>query len=213
VTAPGDDRTAVTPTHELVVLVHGLAAGPSWMRPLARFLERQGYRTHCWRYASLTGSLQVHARRLREVLGDCMARATPVHLVAHSMGSIVTQLALAGRSWPDLGRVVLLAPPNHGSPVARLLAPFARRLCPVVAELSSHPASLVRRMKPPCGVQVGTIRARYDLLVPGSSTMLDGQQDSICFRATHTSLLLQRSVARQVHAFLATGRFNGPAAH
>jgi len=212
VTVPGDDKTAVTPTDELVVLVHGLAAGPSWMRPLARFLERQGYRTHCWRYASLAGSLQVHAPRLRQVLRDCMARARRVHVVAHSMGSIVTRLALAGESWPELGRVVLLAPPNHGSPVARLLAPFAGRLCPAVAELSSHPASLVHRMNPPRGVEVGTIRARYDLLVPGSSTMLDGQQDHIGFHATHTSLLLQRSVARQVHAFLATGRFHRPAA-
>jgi len=124
------------------------------------------------------------------------------------MGAIIVRLALSNGPPPHLGRVVLMAPPNHGSPVARFLAPFACPICPVVSELSSRPDSLVNHIEPLDGVQVGVIAARFDWLVPLTNTILDGQTDHICLTATHNSLLFQPAVARNVHAFLSTGRFD-----
>jgi len=172
---------------------------------LEKRLQRIGYLTHNWGYPSLSGRLDHHARCLRQIIDERLESGSRVHVVAHSMGSIVTRLALS--LGDNSGRAVLIAPPNRGSPVARFLAPLMPSFCPVVDELSSHPNSFVNRL-PPCGnVEIGCIAARFDLLVPPSCTELDGQADRVCLTATHNSLVFQRRTARLVHAFLSTGRF------
>jgi pimeloyl-ACP methyl ester carboxylesterase len=140
-------------------------------------------------------------------------RCDLLHVVAHSMGAIVVRLAMRGERLPHLGRLVLIAPPNRGTPVARLFGPLLRPVCPAVAELSNSADSFVNQIGACDGLQVGVIAARYDLTVPRSSTLLDGQTDHICLAGTHNSLLFQQTTAAQVHAFLSTGRFNaGPKA-
>ncbi|HIF31273.1 MAG: alpha/beta fold hydrolase, partial [Pirellulaceae bacterium] len=193
---------------QLVVLVHGIASKRFWMLFLMWALQRRGYSTRNWGYPSLSGSLDRHARRLRTLLEESTRLGNEVHLVGHSMGAIISRLALSYGPLPGLGRVVLIAPPNHGSPVAKLLSFVLRGLCPVLGELSNRSESNVNQIGPVHGVSVGIIGARFDLLVPLASTLLDGQTDHICLTATHNSLLFQQRTVRNVDAFLSTGRFS-----
>ena len=192
---------------EVVIIIHGIISSRLVTRVLERRLQHLGYTTHNWSYPSSFGSLEKHAAQLHNALEEYSQSGTRVHLVAHSMGAIVARLALSYGSHSCLGRVVLLAPPNHGSPVARFLGPLFWPICPAATQLSSHPHSFVNQLAQPLDREIGIISARYDMLVPNKSTHLEGQQDTICLAATHNSLLFQKSVIRYIDKFLATGKF------
>ena len=192
---------------ELVVLIHGLASKRFWMRPLEQRIRRHGYNTYNWGYRSLRRSLHYHADRLRQELEQRASQTQRIHIVAHSMGAIITRLVLSPLPSDNIGRVVFLAPPNHGSPVARFFGPLVRPVNPTMSEISSRSDSVVNRIGRLNDVTTGVIGARFDMLVPWSSTILEGQTDRILLPATHNSLLIQYSSFKQILAFLAHGAF------
>lgn len=73
--------------------------------------------------------------------------------------------------------------------------------------MSDHDNSFVSRLPSPNFVDIGIIAARFDALVPVASTHLDGERQHVILNATHNSLLLSRTAANHILAFIATGRF------
>jgi pimeloyl-ACP methyl ester carboxylesterase len=178
------------------------------LEPLRRALERQGFRAVNWHYRSLWGSIETHASRLavkaKELEED--AGVERLHFVGHSMGAIVVRRALAMTRPRNLGRVVLLAPPNRGARLADLaLRLFGRRLV-AATELCSHPDSYVNRLAPAADLDCGVIAASWDHAVSLASTHLPGQRDHLVLRGLHT-LPLHRLAPAQVGHFLREGRF------
>ena len=199
---------AAAPAGETVLLVHGLLRTPRSLATLARSLERAGYATRRFGYRSTRGGIADHAIALEALLvelasGDC----TRLHLVGHSLGNLVARAALERFRHAKLGRVVMLVPPNRGSPVARWLAPWLGDFVPVLRELSDGPGSAVLALPARPDVPIGIIAARYDHLVPERSTHLAGERDHVRIAATHTSVLWNRRVQELVRAFLRDGRF------
>jgi len=196
---------------ETVVLVHGLAA-PRWvMSPLGRFLGCSGFGVVNWGYASIRRSIEWHGEALRERLEQLVNSSVDrCHLVTHSMGSIVARCALAGGGRPNVGRVVMLAPPNHGSHVARRLAPYLGFACQPLRQLSDDSASFVRGLPQPDALEIGIIAAASDAVVPLASTRLACQRDHIVLPGRHGLLPLRPDTARQVLTFLREGRFAHP---
>lgn len=194
---------------ETVVLIHSLAA-PRWvMSPLARSLRRKGYRVKNWGYPSIRRGVEAHAVRLRAFLAELAETSIGVcHLVTHSMGGIVARCALTPDPPADIGRVVMLAPPNHGSHVARSLTPYLGFVCQPLRELSDEPVSFVRKLAEPRGFDVGIIAAASDHVVSLDSTHLECENDHIVLPGRHGLLPLRRDTARQVEAFLRDGRFD-----
>ncbi|MBL8841745.1 MAG: alpha/beta fold hydrolase [Planctomycetes bacterium] len=197
------------PPRELVVLVHGLLRTPRSLGSLARSLERDGFATCRFGYPSVRGSLDGHARAFAAELArlEATAGGARLHVVGHSMGNVVARAALALARPATLGRVVMLVPPNRGSPVARWLAPLLGGLLPALRELSDHADSRVRQLAALPGVEVGIIAARLDHLVPEASTHLVGECDHVRLLSTHTGVLRDRAVHAHVVAFLRDGRF------
>ena len=189
-----------------MVLVHGFASGRRHFWYLERKLKQIGYQATIWRYNSFRGPLTRHSTRLREHLASLVAENdTGVHIVAHSMGTIVSRLALS-ETLDGFGKLVLLAPPNHGIPLARVVS----NVLPTeasVAQLSSAPGGMIRQMQPNPDLVIGNIAARFDPIVPMSSTHLPHQTDHISITASHNSLLFQPSVCRLIDRFLKTERF------
>ena len=97
------------------MFVHGLWMRAPTLRLQARRVERRGFRSDCeFSYASVTGTLAIHARRLARHV--TLLDASRVHLVGHSMGTLVILKMLAEFRDPRIGRAVLLGdPPFHGS--------------------------------------------------------------------------------------------------
>jgi pimeloyl-ACP methyl ester carboxylesterase len=171
-------------------------------------LARQGYRAVNWRYSSLRGSIEKHAAQLaakaKELNDDTTVER--LHFVGHSMGAIVVRSALAMQRPRKLGRVVLLAPPNHGARLADLALRLFRRWPSAARELSSHPNSYVNGLAPAADLDCGIIAASWDHAVSLASTHLPGERDHITLRGLHTLPLHWRAPA-QVGHFLREGRF------
>lgn len=117
---------------QAVLMLHGLAA-PRWsMHMLGKHLHDEGgFEIINIQYASTRQSIDEHARSLDSVIRSLPGFET-IHMVGHSMGNIVIRRYLAGdddpvSGWqpdPRIGRIVMIAPPNHGASAAVRLAKY-----------------------------------------------------------------------------------------
>jgi pimeloyl-ACP methyl ester carboxylesterase len=192
-----------------VAFVHGYLANTLVMAPLSVRLRRRGYAPTNWGYWNPACSLLLHAERFARRLEalDADPAVDVLHLVTHSMGGVIARAALDRYRPAKLGRVVMLAPPNHGSFVAtRAAGTFGRFLKPVI-ELSTEPGSLVNTLPMPPGLDLAVIAAQYDALVSEASTRPDVPHAFVALPTWHTGLLFRRETADLVAGFLATGEF------
>lgn len=192
---------------ELVILVHGFGAKRVVMWPLAVRLRSSGFNVRQWIYRSLFDSIDTHGSRLFDFLSTKIPATRRFHIVAHSMGCIVTRSALARGHLPNLGRLVFLAPPNTGSPAARIASMIVGRLVTPTVELSDTAGSYVNSLSTACHAETAVLAARWDLLVPISNTHLPTESAHATLNATHNSLLLSNVACRKSAMFLRTGRF------
>ena len=105
----------------MILFVHGLwltGLESAWLR--RKLGAELGIETAVFRYNSITESIGEVVERLHSFVVE--SKAPVLHLVGHSLGSIVILRLL--EKYPDVppGRVVLLAPPLQGSCVARRVA-------------------------------------------------------------------------------------------
>ncbi len=201
------DNTAAA--HEAVIILHGLAAHWLVMSRMASTISAEGYHVINWGYHSIWSPIEYHARRLRNRLADLESnpKIRRIHLVTHSMGSIVTRVAILPGHPQKLGRIVMLGPPNHGSHIARRLSSPLGWMCPPLSQLSDRQESFVNQLPEPQAIEIGVIAAAKDLVVPRDSTLLSMQRDWIVLPGHHGLLPLRRDTTRQVLAFLRGGRF------
>lgn len=214
-----------TPERECVVLLHGVALSNWVMRPLARVLERAGYRVVNLSYPSRTMPLEQIAREFlpAELRAHDIARAPRVHFVAHSMGSLLTRLLLRDHRPANLGRVVMLGPPNHGSAAAdrSQRSVVLRKIMGVnLPELGTGPDAAAAQLGP-ADFEVGIIAGNrhinplfdeelggeHDGVVTTESARLQGMRDFIVLPHSHTVMLWREAVHAQILAFLRDGKF------
>ena len=225
---------ASSPAAETVVLLHGVAASHLMLRPLAKRLERDGYRVVNLAYPSRTMSIETLAADwLPARLRECGAESAPrLNFVTHSMGGLVLRQWIATQPAPaNLGRVVMLAPPNAGSEVADRLANFPpyRWIIGVNARsLGTRATDLPRALgpwpdgAPPLGVIAGdrTLNRLFSAWLAGpndgkvtvASARLAGMSDFTVLHHSHTWLPWAADTVAQVRVFLQQGRFEHPPA-
>lgn len=192
---------------EAVVLVHGLMANTLVMESLARWLKPQFDAVLNWGYPSIFSPIERHARSLAGLLARLDGQCDRIHLVTHSMGGIIARVALAELLPANFGRLVMIAPPNRGSHVARRLAPYLGLVCPPLLQLTDDTSSFVCSLPPPAISELGVIAAQTDFLVNRCSTQLGCERDHIVLPGLHSSLLWRHETARQVAHFLTHGCF------
>ena len=215
------------PGREAVVVLHGVALSRSWTTLLARRLVAQGFAVHNLGYSSRTQPLaELGDRWLPEALRARGLDVAPrLHFVTHSMGGLVVRRFLAGHRPANLGRVVMLVPPNHGSPMADRLqrrALFRRLLGCNLAALGTGPGAFCHTLPPTAGFELGVIagsrrlnplgplwlRQPHDGTVEVASTRLEGMAAHVVLPSSHTAILFHRRAAALAAAFLRTGRFD-----
>ena len=192
---------------ELVVLVHGMGRTPLSMLPMAIALRRQGYEVLNFGYSSYGPSVAQIASKLA---ADVQAArddgpARPVHFVGHSLGNIVVRWILEYERPDDLGRVVMLAPPNQGSRVADRLEGTLGWLLDPLSEVTTDSLSTARRLPPPEGVEFAILAGDRDGKVSVAETFLPGAREHRVVPARHTFIMLRPSVVEMTERFLRTG--------
>ena len=163
--------------------------------------------------------------------GFAACRATGarrVDAVTHSMGGILLREAFARKVPPDLGRVVMLAPPNAGSEVVDALGTvpgFAALNGPAGLELGTAADAAPARLGP-TGADLGVIAGSrsinllLSLLLPNpddgkvsvARTRLEGMCGWLAVPATHPLMMRKPLVVDETIAWLETGRFESAAA-
>jgi pimeloyl-ACP methyl ester carboxylesterase len=205
---------------ETVVLLHGFGGNRLWMRYLASSLSTQGYDVRVWGYPSLTLPIERigerFARYLEEVAcppaenseadSDDQNSPRAVHVVAHSMGNLVTREALA-RVQAPIRRMVMLAPPNGGSFAADRFAPWVGAIFKPLRQMRTCPESYVHSLAYPEQTEIGVIAASLDFVVGHGSSTAPRMVDRVVVQNTHTGMLFSPETARHVAAFLRDGRF------
>lgn len=205
---------------DCVVLLHGLARGPSSLLLIDYALTQRGYQVVNARYPSTKADLPELATHLDAAVARC--GPGKVDFVTHSMGGLLLRL-WAEDNLDRVGRVVMLAPPNKGSEIVDLFgdqAWFAWLNGPAGVRLGTGPEDAPARLPPvefELGVIAGsdTINPLTSALVAGAddgkvsveATKVEGMRAHLTLPVTHTWMMNDPRVIRQVLAFLDDGRF------
>jgi triacylglycerol lipase len=211
---------------ECVVLLHGLGRSSFSMKPVQWKLQKAGYKVVNFSYPSRRYSVErLSETYLREIMtAKVPVDATKVHFVTHSLGGILLRQYLVHHTITNLGRVVMLAPPNHGSKLAdslrrRVLGRWI--LGPAGCELGTAANDLPQRL-PPIGFSLGVIagdvslnpffsnvlEAPDDGKVSVESTKIAGMNDFVAVHSGHTWMMWRSQTLHYILAFLREGKFD-----
>lgn len=132
-----------------------------------------------------------------------------IHFVTHSMGGILVRQYFRDHAVPEADRVVMLAPPNHGSAMVDANRDrwwFRAATGPAGQQLGTAADSLPNTL-PPLPLEVGIIAGRRDGKVAVDSARLAEMKDMRIVDSAHTLIMNSPAVIREVKAFLGNGAF------
>lgn len=213
---------------EHVIILHGIFRTPRSMEPLAQFLKAKGYDVHNIGYASTDDSPETLTQAIySQVKSWTDNPQTKVNIVCYSMGCLLTRVLIHQHRPTNLGRVVMLAPPNQGSEVADFLKKYMNwwykpLYGPAGQQLGTNQEGIRAILgNGPVDYDVGVIAGNASIdpfssaIIPGdndgkvavSRTHLLGEKDHIIMDATHTFIMKNKKVMSQVEYFLGHGVF------
>ena len=211
------DDQLTFPTTEAVLVTHGYTGHRWMMMPLVHHLRQAHFEVVNWGYRSIWRDIESHATAFREQLDRlCSAEGVDrVHIVAHSMGAIVARQALLNDRPNQLGRIVMLGPPNRGSHVARIYAGLFGWMSKPLQQISDGKSSFVNQLADDLAehCEVGIIAAQTDFVVRHASTPLPNSRGRITLPGLHSSMLWRERTAQETIYFLQHGHFSTQSAH
>ncbi|MCA2012639.1 alpha/beta hydrolase [Cereibacter sphaeroides] len=211
---------------DCVVLLHGLARSEASMLVLQEVLNYHGYRTVNETYPSDTAPIADLVGYVGRSAAQCGDER--MHFVTHSLGGILVRAWLAQGHPANLGRVVMLAPPNHGSEIVDAIRQndFLNEVAtflngPATTQLGTGSDSFVDTL-PPVDFELGVvagdvpinpigaamIAGRSDGTVSVDSTRVEGMTDHIIINASHTLIMMNPVAMAEVLEFLRNGVFD-----
>jgi pimeloyl-ACP methyl ester carboxylesterase len=208
-----------------VVLLHGLARTAASMNSMASKLSQAGYTVCNIDYPSRQYRVQSLAREfvLPEIKKCFLDPLTTINFVTHSLGGIIVRQIANENPSVNIGRVVMLSPPNQGSEVVDKLGTwglFEWINGPAGKQLGTTENALPRQLgsaKFELGIITGnrSINLILSTLIPGpddgkvsiENAKLDGMQDFLVVEQAHPFIMGNALVQSQTIHFLKNGYF------
>ena len=222
-----EDAAPALNSNECVILLHGLARTTLSMQRMQRMLQQSGYQVANVDYPSRDHTIEVLApMAIEDGLNQCREKSasSTVHFVTHSLGGILVRVYLADNAIDNLGRVVMLAPPNQGSRAVDELVRipgFDWLNGPAGYQLGKGPESVPLSLGAPdfdfaviAGdrtidpITSAVLDDPDDGKVSVSDTRLQGMQDFVVVPVSHAMIMQDRAVLRLVKNYLAHGSFH-----
>lgn len=208
-----------------VVLLHGLARTAGSMNSMATQLSQAGY-TVCnidypsrqYRVEALTEEFVVP-----EIKKCFLDPLSTIHFVTHSLGGIIVRQIVNAHPSINIGKVVMLSPPNQGSEVVDKLGTwglFEWINGPAGKQLGTADDTLPNQLGS-ASFELGVITGNRSInlilstLIPGpddgkvsiENAKLEGMQDFLVVPQAHPFIMRNSVVQNQTLNFLKDGHF------
>jgi len=210
---------------ECIILIHGLARTSRCMNKAASLLTAYGYDVINVNYPSQKKVIsELVSLYIHPAIKECETKTyKQIHFLTHSMGGILIRYYLATHSIKNLGKTVMLAPPNQGSEVVDkighlklfylLNGPAGRQLG---TDKNSLPIQL-GKLDFEAGIITGyrSINPLLSLLIPGKNdgkvaverAKIKGIKDFLLVPNTHSFIMQRSKVIYQALYFIQQGVF------
>lgn len=221
---PASAPSVASELKECVVLLHGLARSSRAMKPLQKAFVKAGYNVVNVDYPSRHHPIEVLAPVAVKELGLSRCdQQQKAHFVTHSLGGILVRFYLSQNEVSNLGRVVMLAPPNQGSEVVdayKNIPGYKFLNGPAGMQLGTDEHSVPSQLGAvnfELGVIAGskTFNPILSLQLPNPddgkvssvSARVEGMRDYLLLPVTHTFLMRSDEVIAQAQHFIEHGKF------
>ena len=212
---------------ECVLLLHGLGRTSRSLNKMADALQAAGFRAVNLDYPSRKKTIEELApETIERGLSLCaQMQARTVHFVTHSMGGVLVRYHIRHHRPENLGRVVMLSPPNRGSEAAdhlRDTALYKWLNGPAGQQLVTGPEGLPEQLGPvdfSLGIITGNQHSFFDAwladVIPGTDdgkvsverAKVKGMADFLVLPYSHPFIMNAQEVIDQTLHFLRRGRF------
>jgi triacylglycerol lipase len=210
---------------DCVILLHGLARTSRSMEKLESAFAARGFTVANVDYPSRSHDIATLAEiAIPKGLAACQVpELRQIHFVTHSLGGILVRYYLSHHRISNLGRVVMLAPPNQGSEVVDTFGRvpgFILLNGPAGSQLGTAEKSVPLQLGPvdyPVGVIAGTrsinlllstaLAKPNDGKVSLERTKVRGMTGFVAIPVSHPFIMRNASAIKQAVAFIETGAF------
>lgn len=213
-----------TTEKEVVILLHGLGRTNRSMSALENKFTKSNFKAYNIPYPSLQLPLEKLVDYLHQRLTNIdVSKYKKVHFVSHSMGGILVRFYLKENVIKNLGRVVMISPPNQGSELADFLkgSKILHSLVgPAALQLGTDSLSvpnLLGSVNFDLGIITGNknFNPLYEIWFSGEndgkvsveSAKIQGMKDFLVVYESHQQILYSQEVFKQVVRFLVKGKF------
>ncbi|MGM0380626.1 MAG: esterase/lipase family protein [bacterium] len=214
-------KNIIPRSSHIVVVVHGLFRSRFHMSKITRALAAAGYEPVNIDYPSTLRPITEHSRQLAKLI-ERYEGADTVSFVTHSMGGLVVRGLFAEENWQkdiNLHRLVMIAPPNQGSEIARLLqdVPLYNQVTGPPGEQLIKEAQNLPVPEIEFGIIAGLqenpigfsplIQEKNDGLIAVENTHLAGSSAFKIISGDHNNLPYKQKTIDSVLNFLKNGKF------
>ncbi|MDD3323328.1 MAG: alpha/beta hydrolase [Paludibacter sp.] len=208
-----------------VYLIHGYGGLGIELKEIQNAINKKGFVSEIYSYPSLVKDVDSIGNILFYKIQK--ENFDTVLFVTHSLGALVVRSMYEHldslTSFPFIHRIVMIAPPNNGSPVADFFAQFSfvkHIIEPNINNITTNPLTGAGKYPiPTCevGLIAGSIGGKkgYNIFVKGDNdgvlipeqTKMGIEKDVVFVKSGHIELLFNKKVKEYVISFLIYGAF------